>query len=61
MLIPLSYDRQFHACSVKVDKEWTLLKPGDEMDFQANDTYSQLMIVYMLQLDIVFKMKCCKM
>ncbi len=40
MLIPLSYDRQFHACSVKVDKEWTLLKPGDEMDFQANDTYS---------------------
>ncbi len=40
MLIPLSYDRQFHACSVKVDKEWTLLKPGDEMDFQTNDTYS---------------------
>lgn len=40
MLIPLSYDRHFHACRVKVDKEWTLLKPGDEMDFQANDTYS---------------------
>lgn len=40
MLIPLFYDHHFHACSVKVDKEWTLLKPGDEMDFQAYDTYS---------------------
>ena len=40
MLIPKTYDRHFHAYSVRVDGEWTLLKPGYEMDFQANDTYS---------------------
>lgn len=40
MLIPQSYDCHFHAYSVKVDGEWTLLKPEDEIDFQAIDTYS---------------------
>lgn len=40
MLVLLSYDCHFHAYSVKVDGEWTLLKPGDEMDFQVLDTYS---------------------
>lgn len=40
LLIPQSYDCHFHAYSVKVDGEWTLLKPEDEMDFQAIDMYS---------------------
>ncbi|TKS80540.1 hypothetical protein D9C73_014642 [Collichthys lucidus] len=40
MLVPLAYDCHFHAYSVKVDGEWTLLKPGDEMGFQVFDTYS---------------------
>ncbi|MEQ2195951.1 hypothetical protein XENOCAPTIV_020933 [Xenoophorus captivus] len=46
MLIPLSFDRHFHAYRVKVDAEWTLLKAGDEMDFQANDTYCVDDILY---------------
>lgn len=32
------FDCHFHANSVKVDGEWTLRKPGDEMGFQAFDT-----------------------
>ena len=32
MLIPLSFDSHFYAYCVKVDREWILLKPGDELD-----------------------------
>ncbi|XP_035989246.1 uncharacterized protein LOC110368027 isoform X1 [Fundulus heteroclitus] len=48
MLIPLSFDRHFHAYRVKVDAEWTLLQAGCgyEIDFQPNDTYSIDDILY---------------
>lgn len=39
VLLPLSYDRHFHAYSVQVEKEWTVLLPGNELDSQAHDTY----------------------
>lgn len=40
ILIPLLYDNHFHSYSVRVDSEWTLLKPGQEIDVAAYDTYS---------------------
>lgn len=39
VLLPLSYDQHFHACCVQVQKEWTVMSPGDELDCQAHDTY----------------------
>ena len=38
-LIPTSYESHFHAYHVTVDKDWTLLSPGNELDHQALDTY----------------------
>lgn len=40
MLVPLCYDSHFHAYSVRVDEEWTVLRTGQELDHQAHDTYS---------------------
>ncbi|CAI5657830.1 unnamed protein product [Oreochromis niloticus] len=40
ILIPLLYDNHFHLYSVRVDSEWMLLKPGQEIDVAAYDTYS---------------------
>ena len=39
VLLPLSYDQHFHAYSVQVQKEWTVLLPGNELDSQAHDIY----------------------
>lgn len=39
LLIPSSYESHFHAYHVTVDRDWTLLNPGNELDHQALDTY----------------------
>lgn len=39
LLLPCSYDNHFHAYHVKVDNDWILLSPGNELDHQALDTY----------------------
>jgi len=36
LLVPKSYESNFH---VTVDKDWTLLNPGNLLDHQALDTY----------------------
>ncbi len=38
-LIPTFYDSHLHAYRVKVDLDWSVIKPGQEMDFQALDLY----------------------
>lgn len=40
ILLPLSFDSHFHAYRVKVDSDWILLKPGDELDQTSLDTYT---------------------
>lgn len=40
MLLPLSFDTHFHAYRVKVDSDWILLKPRDELDHMSLDTYT---------------------
>lgn len=40
LLVPMSYDSHLHAYTVKVDTQWSVIKPGQEMDFQSLDVYN---------------------
>ena len=40
LLYPLQFKHHFFAYSVKMDDEWILMRPGDEVDKQAYDVYS---------------------
>lgn len=40
ILLPLSFCSLFYAYCVKVDSDWILLKPGDELDHTSLDTYT---------------------
>lgn len=40
ILLPLSFDSHFHAYRVRVDTDWILFKPGDELDHTSLDTYT---------------------
>ncbi|KAL2086106.1 hypothetical protein ACEWY4_017165 [Coilia grayii] len=40
ILIPLCFDSHVHAYKAKLDPHWTLINPGDEVDFHALDMYS---------------------
>ncbi len=40
ILLPLSFDSHFHAYRARVDSDWILLKPGDELDHTSLDTYT---------------------
>ena len=37
LLIPTVYDSHLHAYRVSVDLDWSVIKPGQEMDFQSLD------------------------
>ena len=45
LLLPLSFESHLHAYRVKVDTDWMLFKPGDELDHTSLDT--QWMIICM--------------
>lgn len=55
MLVPLSYDSDFHAYSVQDDGEQISLKPGDETSRQM--TLTLWIIVCVSQLEIVLGKK----
>ena len=40
LLIPMCYDSHLHAYTVKVDSQWSVIRPGQEMDFQSLDMYN---------------------
>lgn len=40
MLIPVLFDSHIHAYQVRADPNWSLLHPGDEVDFHPLDVYS---------------------
>lgn len=40
LLYPLRFEQHFFAYSVRLDDEWILMRPGDEIDHQAYDVYS---------------------
>lgn len=39
LLLPCTYECHFHAYQVAVHNDWILFNPGNELDFQALDTY----------------------
>lgn len=40
ILFPLCFEHHFFPSSVRVDDEWILTRPGDELDHQTYDVYS---------------------
>ena len=39
LLVPTCYDTHLHAFRVKFDQDWSVIKPGQEMDHQSLDLY----------------------
>lgn len=40
ILFPKCFDFHFYSYTVSVDEEWIIMYPGEEIDYQAYDTYS---------------------